>query len=278
MNGSRKRGLWAVLNKHKEMIAINKQVDLNCDMGESFGAYKLGLDEEAIKYISSANIACGFHAGDPQVMARTVDLALAHGVALGAHPAYPDLPGFGRRKMETTPEEIKNYIIYQVGALQAFAHSRGAKLQHVKPHGALYNTAAADKKIARALAEAVYSLDKNLIFMVLAGSEMEKAAREVGLRYACEVFADRNYNCDGTLVCRSRPGSVITDSAAAATRMVEIITTGKIKAIDGATFPVQADSICVHGDTPGAIEHMVNLRRVLKEAGIEVIPMGEFIK
>lgn len=260
------------------MININNRVDLNCDMGESFGAYKIGLDEEAIKYISSANIACGFHAGDPQVIARTVDMAVAHGVALGAHPAYPDLSGFGRRKMEITPAELKNYIIYQTGALQAFARSKGTRLQHVKPHGALYNTAAVDKPIARALAEAVYSLDKNLIFMVLADSEMERAAREIGLRYAREVFADRNYNCDGTLVCRSEPCSVITDSVEAAHRMVEIITTGQIKAIDGTTFPVQLDSICVHGDTPGSIEHMINLRRALNEAGIEVTPMGEFIR
>ncbi|SFR13198.1 LamB/YcsF family protein [Desulfoscipio geothermicus] len=251
---------------------------MNCDMGESFGAYKIGLDEEAVKYISSANIACGFHAGDPRVMAHTVDLAVTHGVGVGAHPSYPDLMGFGRRKMEVTPAEIKNYIIYQAGALQAFARVRGAKLQHVKPHGALYNAASVDKKIARAIAEAIYELDRDLIFMVLAGSEMESAAREVGLRYAREVFADRNYNSDGTLVSRSHPQSVIKDSAEAAQRMVEIITTGRIKAIDGTAFSVQADSICVHGDTPGAVEHMINLRRALEEAGIKVIPMGDFIK
>lgn len=259
------------------MIIIANRVDLNCDMGESFGAYKIGLDEEAIKHISSANIACGFHAGDPRVMACTIDLALAHGVAPGAHPGFPDLLGFGRRKLEATPEEIKNYVIYQVGALQAFARTRGTVLQHVKPHGALYNTAAGDIKIARALAEAVYSLDKNLVFLVLAGSELERAAREVGLRYAREVFADRNYNSDGTLVCRSEPCSVITDSAAAAARMVEIITTGRIKAIDGTSFSVQADSICVHGDTPGAINHIINLRRTLSEAGIAVVPMAELV-
>jgi len=257
---------------------MNDMVDLNCDIGESFGVYKLGLDEEAMNYISSANIACGFHAGDPQVMARTVDLAVTRGVAIGAHPSYPDLMGFGRRKMEVTPGEIKNYITYQIGALQAFAQARGAKLQHVKPHGALYNIASVDKKIARALAEAIYNLDKNLIFMVLANSEMERAAREVGLRYASEVFADRHYNSDGTLVSRSHPQSVIKDSDEAAKRMIEIITTGRIKAIDGTSFPVKADSICVHGDTPGAIEHMINLRQALKEAGIKVVSMGEFIK
>lgn len=259
------------------MIDISGRVDLNCDMGESFSTYKLGLDEEAIKYISSANIACGFHAGDPQVMARTVDLALAHGVAPGAHPSYPDLLGFGRRKMEATADEIRNYVIYQVGALQAFAGSRGVRLQHVKPHGALYNTAAVDKKVARALAEAIYSLDKDLILMVLAGAETENAARTIGLRYAREVFADRNYNCDGTLVCRSHPRSVIANPAEAAARMVEIITSGRIKAIDGTSFPVEVDSICVHGDTPGAVEHIISLRRSLEETGITVLSMSKFI-
>lgn len=246
-------------------------------MGESFGAYRLGLDEEAVKYITSANIACGFHAGDPMVMARTVDLAVTHGVAVGAHPAYPDLQGFGRRFLEATPGEIKNYILYQVGALQAFAQARGAKLQHVKPHGALYNAASVDLKIARAIAEAIYELDKNLIFMTLANSEMERAAKEVGLKYAREVFADRHYNGDGTLVSRSQPQSVIKDSVEATARMIEIITSGQIKAIDGTSFAVKADSICVHGDTPGALEHIRHLRQAFKKAGVEVVSMGESI-
>ncbi len=247
-------------------------------MGESFGAYKIALDEEAVKYITSANIACGYHAGDPQVMAKTVDMSLDHGVGLGAHPGYPDLVGFGRRDLSATPAEVRNYIIYQVGALMAFANTRGAKLQHVKPHGALYNTAAVNKKIARAIAEALYAIDKNIIFMVLAGAETEKAAQEVGLRYAREVFADRNYNSDGTLVARSHPQSIIKDSAEAAKRMVEIIKTGKLKALDGTIINVEADSVCVHGDTPGAIKHMMNLRKALEEAGISVEPMGNFIK
>jgi UPF0271 protein len=257
---------------------LNRRIDLNCDMGESFGAYKIGLDEEAIKYISSANIACGYHAGDPLVMAGTVDMALEYGVGIGAHPGYPDLMGFGRRKMEVTPAEMKNYFIYQIGSLQAFAQSRGARLQHVKPHGALYNAAAVDKELAMALAEAIYALDHNLIFMVLANSEMERAAREVGLKYAREIFVDRHYNSDGTLVSRSHPDSVIKDSHEAAKRLVEIITSGQIKALDGNCFPVEADSVCVHGDTPGAIQHMINLRRALEEAGVKVVPMGEFIK
>ncbi|HZK17862.1 MAG TPA: 5-oxoprolinase subunit PxpA [Clostridia bacterium] len=253
-------------------------VDLNCDMGESFGTYKIALDEEAVKYITSANIACGFHAGDPQVMAKTVDMSVSQGVGLGAHPGYPDLMGFGRRDLGATPNEVKNYIIYQVGALMAFANTKGSGLQHVKPHGALYNTAAVNKKIARAIAEALYAVDKNIIFMVLAGAETEKAAQEVGLRHAREVFADRNYNSDGTLVARSHPQSIIKDPAEAAKRMVEIVKTGRLKALDGTVFNVEADSICVHGDTPGAIKHMINLRQALEGAGIEVRPMGEFIK
>lgn len=246
-------------------------------MGESFGVYKLGLDEEAIKYISSANIACAYHAGDPHVMLRTVELAVNHGVGIGVHPGYPDLIGFGRRVMDVKPNEVKNYIIYQVGALYAFTRVKGAKLQHVKPHGQLYNTAAVDSKIARALAEAIYDFDKNLIFMVLANSEMEKAAKEIGLRYASEVFADRNYASNGTLLPRSHPQSVIKDSLAAANRMVKIIKTGQIEAIDGTRFQIKADSICVHGDTPGAIQHMVNLCQALREAGIEIASIGSFI-
>lgn len=247
-------------------------------MGESFATYQLGLDEEAVKYISSANIACGFHAGDPQVMAQTVNLAVNCGVAVGAHPSYPDLLGFGRRYMEAAPGEIKNYVIYQVGALQAFARVRGTGLQHVKPHGALYNVAAADKNIARAIAEAIYEIDSNLIFMTLANSEMEKAAGEIGLKFAREVFADRHYNGDGTLVPRSHPQSVIKNSAETTARLIEIITTGRIKTINGTSFPVKVDSICVHGDTPGAIEHMINLRNSLKLNKIDVVPLCEFIR
>jgi len=269
---------WSEFRKLKqEGGSIKNKIDLNCDMGESFGAYKLGLDEEAVKYISSANIACGFHAGDPQVIARTVDLAAGQGVALGAHPSYPDLMGFGRRSMEATPAEIKNYVIYQTGALSAFALSRGVRLQHVKPHGALYNTAAVNIKVARAIAQAIYSVDPDLIFLVLANSEMEKAARETGLRYAREVFADRHYNSDGTLLSRSHPESVIKDSVEVSERLIEIITTGRIKAFDGASFPVAADSVCLHGDTPGAVEHMRCLRKSLKAAGIEVKPMRELV-
>lgn len=259
---------------YNEVIIIKMVVDLNCDMGESFGAYKLGWDEEAVKYISSANIACGFHAGDPLVMAQTVDLAVNQVVAVGAHPAYPDLLGFGRRNMEATPSEIRNYVIYQTGALLAFAKVKGAMLQHVKPHGALYNTAAVNIEVARAIAQAIFSVDPNLIFLVLANSEMEKAACETGLRYAREVFADRHYNSDGTLMSRSHPHSVITDPAEVSARMVDIIKSGRIKAYDGTYFSVEADSICLHSDTPRAIEHMRHLSHALNAAGIEVKPMG----
>ncbi len=257
---------------------MERRVDLNCDMGESFGMYKLGLDEEAVKYITSANIACGFHAGDAQVMDKTVSLAKTQGVAVGAHPSYPDLQGFGRRKMDATPQEVKNYMIYQIGALQAFAKSHGVKLQHVKPHGAVYNTAAVDHQLARAIAEAIYQVDKDLIFLTLAGSEMEKAAAEVGLKSACEVFADRNYNSNGTLLSRKKPGAVITDSEEVGKRVVDMVVKGQIIACDGTVLPVKADSICVHGDTPGAIEHIKHIRQALENANVNVTSMGNFIK
>ena len=186
-------------------------VDLNSDLGESFGNYTIGMDREILKYVSSANVACGWHAGDPMVMAETVAMAREYKTAVGAHPGFPDLMGFGRRNMNVTPEEAKAYVKYQLGALMAFTGSLGMKIQHVKPHGALYNMAAVDEKLARAMCEAVYEVDKDIIFMGLAGSWMVKAAEETGLKAASEVFADRAYNDDGTLVSRKLPGAVIKD-------------------------------------------------------------------
>ncbi len=251
-----------------------KRVDLNCDMGESFGCYKLGLDEEAIRYISSANIACGFHAGDPHVMKKTVKMAKEFGVGVGAHPGYPDLLGFGRRRIEADPSEIKDYILYQVGALKAYCDYFQVPLQHVKPHGALYNDAGADPKLARAIAEAVYGVDRNLVFLVLAGSEMEKAGREVGLKTACEVFGDRNYNADGSLVSRKLPNAILKDEDEVARRVVRMITEGRVKAVDGEDIDVQVDSICVHGDTQGAVQFIRRIRRDLEEAGVKITPLG----
>lgn len=253
------------------------RVDLNSDVGESFGAYKLGLDAEVLKHVTSANIACGFHAGDPMVMAKTVALAVENGVGIGAHPGYPDLQGFGRRNMNLTPEEVKNFVIYQVGALAAFARAAGRPLQHVKAHGALYNMAAKDAKLARAIAEGVKAVVPDAILLALAGSEMVKAGREVGLKVAQEVFADRAYNSDGTLVPRSQPGSMIHDPEVAIPRAVQMVTEGRVTAITGEEIAIQADSICVHGDNPEAIAFVVRIREALAAAGVEVVPLAQVI-
>ncbi|MDK2925454.1 MAG: 5-oxoprolinase (ATP-hydrolyzing) subunit [Bacillota bacterium] len=253
------------------------RVDLNSDVGESFGAYKLGLDAEVLKHVTSANIACGLHAGDPMVMAKTVALAAENGVGVGAHPGYPDLQGFGRRNMNLTPDEVKNFVIYQVGALAAFARAAGRPLQHVKAHGALYNMAAKDAKLARAIAEGVKAAAPDAILLALAGSEMVKAAREVGLKVAQEVFADRAYNPDGTLVPRSQPGSMIHDPEVAIPRAVRMVTEGKVTAITGEEISIQADSICVHGDNPEAIAFVARIRDALA-AGVEVVPLAQVIE
>lgn len=254
------------------------KIDLNCDMGESFGAYKLGFDEEMIKHVSSANIACGFHAGDPVVMQRTIRLAKTYGVKVGAHPSYPDLLGFGRRNMAVAATDVKGYLIYQIGALQAFARVEGLELQHVKPHGALYNMAVKDPKLAQAIAEAVRSLDKGLILVVLAGSAWVNIAKEQGLRVAGEAFADRAYSADGSLVPRSQPGAVIKDKKEVAERVIRMIEEGRVKAITGEDVIIKADTICLHGDTPGALELAIHLRSALGDRGIKVVPLEEIVK
>jgi len=254
------------------------KVDLNSDIGESFGDYKLGLDEEVVKYISSANIACGFHAGDPMVMAKTVKLAVNENVSIGAHPGYQDLMGFGRREMKITKEEAKNYVKYQLGALWAFAESNGVNLQHVKPHGGLYNMAAKDAELAMAIAEAVYEVDKDLILVGLANSELTKAGKQVGLKVANEVFADRAYNPDGTLVSRKKEGSMIHDTDLAISRVLRMVKEGKVEAITGEDIDIQADSICVHGDNPKAVDFVNQIRKALENEGITVMAMKDFIK
>ena len=243
-------------------------VDLNSDLGESFGNYKLGMDEEILKYVSSANIACGWHAGDAVVMENTVSLAKANGVAVGAHPGFPDLVGFGRRNMVETAEEAKAYTKYQLGALLAFTQSYGLKIQHVKPHGAFYNMAAVDEKLAAAICEGVYDVDKTIILMGLAGSKMITAAENVGLKAASEVFADRAYNDDGTLVSRKLPGAVIKDKDLAISRTVRMVKEGKVTSINGNDIEIKADSICVHGDNPKALEFVRNIRETLEREGI----------
>lgn len=246
------------------------KIDLNSDLGESFGRYSLGRDSEIIPLVSSVNIACGFHAGDPDVMAKTVALAEEAGIGVGAHPGFPDLQGFGRRKMAMKPAEVKNMITYQVGALMSFTSNK--KLQHVKPHGALYNMAATDHDLAVAICEGIKQVDPDLPIYGLANSELIKAAQEVGIPYAQEAFGDRNYNADGTLVSRSLPNAVIKDSQEVAKRVKIMIENEEIIAIDGTKIPLKPDSICVHGDNQQALNIVSELRATLIDAGIEIIP------
>ncbi len=246
------------------------RIDLNCDMGESFGAWRLGDDQGLMRTITSANIACGAHAGDPDVMRRTVRLAREHGVAVGAHPGFPDLAGFGRREMDVTPDEVEGLVLYQVGALGAMARAEGMRLQHVKPHGALYNMAARDSAIADAIARAIHAFDPSLILFGLAGSLMLPAGEAAGLRVASEVFADRAYEPDGRLASRRKPGAVIHDSARVAERAVQMVRDGRIEALNGASVHVRADTICVHGDTPGAAALARDIRAALEMAGVAV--------
>lgn len=245
-------------------------VDLNCDLGESFGAYKIGMDEEVVPHVTSINVACGYHAGDPLIMEQTVALAKKHGVAVGAHPGFPDLMGFGRRPMTVTPTEAGAYVKYQVGALMAFAQGQGLKLQHVKPHGALYNMAAKDEKLAAGIAEAIASVDKDLMLMGLAGSVMLTEAEKAGLKTISEVFADRAYNDDGSLVNRKLPGAVIHDPEEACARAVKMAKEGKVTSINGKEIAIKADSICVHGDNAQAIALVTKIRSALEAEGINV--------
>ena len=251
------------------------KIDFNCDMGESFGMYKMGFDEEVIKHITSANIACGFHAGDPMWMRHTVDLAARHGVAIGAHPSFPDLNGFGRRNMLVSADEAKNDVTYQVGALQAFTADK--KLQHVKPHGAMYNMAVNDESLAQAICESILELDAEMILVALAGSRWVDIAEDMGLKVAREIFADRALNADGTLVSRSQPGSVIHDTSEVVERSLQMVTEGKATAIGGERIDVQADSLCLHGDTPGAVDMAAALKRELEGAGVEILPLGKML-
>ncbi|WP_366923040.1 LamB/YcsF family protein [Metallumcola ferriviriculae] len=250
------------------------RVDLNSDIGESFGNYKIGNDEVVLRYVTSVNIACGFHAGDPQVMEFTVKKALENNVAVGAHPGFPDLMGFGRRNMVISPEEAKAYIIYQVGALNGFVRAYGGKLQHVKPHGALYNMAARDYTLARAIAEGVYLVDCELILMGLSGSQLIKAGQEVGLQTASEVFADRAYTAEGTLVPRGTEGAVIHNKTVAASRVLRMIQAGKVTTLDGKTIDIKADSICVHGDNQEAVALVEHIKKVFQDAGVKVTALN----
>ena len=251
------------------------RIDINCDMGESFGAYKLGRDQEVMNYISSANIACGWHAGDPMVMEQTVLLAKEKGVAVGAHPGYPDLMGFGRRHMDLTLNEIEYYILYQIGAFYAFANAHGLPLQHVKAHGALGNLAFVDPEVSKAIARAALRFSKDIILVVYSGTIMVQAAKEVGIRFVEDVYADRVYNPDGTLQSRKIAGSVIHDPEKAARQALNMVREGYVVAHDGTKVKVKPETLCVHGDTPSAAAILQKIRDELKNASILVKPMGQ---
>ena len=260
-------------------MPVNK-IDLNSDVGESFGNYKLGLDEDVIPLISSANIACGFHAGDPAVMRHTIAIARENGVSIGAHPGFPDLIGFGRRNLDASLKEIKDYVTYQVGALQAFATAQGLKLQHVKPHGALYTMAVKNTAIWDAVAEAVAAVDARLILYVLAGTDRENMAAigaGHGIRIAYEFFGDRAYNSDGSLVSRHKPGAVIHDSEMVAEKILKMVKEGRVLCIDGSEIELTADTICVHGDNPSALSLVQKIRETLQAAGVEIAAPETFL-
>ena len=254
---------------------LSYKIDFNCDMGESFGMYKMGFDEEVIKYISSANIACGFHAGDPMWMRRTVVLAESHGVAVGAHPSYPDLNGFGRRNLSADPEEVRNDVVYQASALSGFTDSK--TIQHVKPHGAMYNQAVADKELGEAICSAVMEVQDDAILLALSGSQWVETAKDLGMRVGREIFADRAVNDDGTLVSRRLPGSVIHDTEEVVDRSLRMVTEGKVISVNGNLVEVEADSICLHGDTPGAVDMAKSLRSAFEREGIEIMPLAKLV-
>ena len=245
-----------------------KRIDLNCDMGESYGAWQMGADAAVMPFISSANIACGFHGGDPATIRKTVRLALDHGVAVGAHPSLPDLQGFGRRAMKISPQDLYDLVVYQVGAVEAFARAAGAKLHHVKCHGALYNMAANDEGLAEAMVRA--AKDLGAMLYVLSRSKNYEIARKAGVPVAGEVFADRGYSDDGTLAPRDRPGGMIEDAAQAVKQALAMIEEGHVTSLSGKRVPVAADTLCLHGDQPGAAAFAKAIRKAFAERGITV--------
>ena len=246
-----------------------KSIDLNCDMGESYGAWKMGADAEVMPFISSANIACGFHGGDPATIRKTVRLALDHGVAVGAHPSLPDLQGFGRRAMKISPQDMYDLVVYQAGAVEGFARAAGSRLHHVKCHGALYNMAANDEALSEAMARAARDLGSVMLY-ALSNSKMMQTARRLGVPVAGEVFADRGYSDDGTLAPRDRPGGMIEDAAEAVARALAMIEQGHVTSLSGKRVPVSADTLCLHGDQPGAVAFAKAIRKAFADKGITV--------
>ncbi len=253
------------------------RVDLNSDLGESFGNYKIGADDQVIPLVSSANIACGYHASDPVVMNKTICLARDAGIGIGAHPGFPDLMGFGRRNLAVTPGEARAYVIYQLGALNAFCRVNGAKIQHVKTHGALYNMAGKDYELSRAICEGIRAFDDSLIVMGLAGSEFTRAAKDLGMRTAEEVYADRAYEEDGSLVNRRKENAMITDEDEAVRRVIRMVKEGKVTAVTGKDIPIQANSVCVHGDGAKALAFVKALRTALTAEGVEIAPLSRIV-
>ncbi len=252
------------------MTALQPHIDLNCDMGEGFGAWAMGNDIELLDHVSSANIACGFHAGDPSTMRRVVGVALERGVCVGAHPGLPDLQGFGRRVMQVSAAEVHAMVVYQVGALAAFAHAAGGALSHVKAHGALYNMAAKDRALADAIARAVHEVDPKLVLFGLAGSEMIRAAEALGLPVASEVFADRSYQDDGSLSPRGQPGALIEDVEQAVAQVLQMVRQRSVHSVSGKEVALRADTLCIHGDQPGALAFVRRIRSELDAIGVRV--------
>lgn len=245
-------------------------IDFNSDMGESFGVYQLGADQDVLQHVTSANIACGFHAGDPRTIGRTVAAALEAGVAIGAHPGFDDLRGFGRREIPIKPDEVYDITVYQIGAVKAFAEARGGRLAHVKVHGALYNMSARNKALASALCAAVRDVDRNLFFYGLSGSELVNAANEAGLRCAEEVFGDRTYQDDGSLTPRGSPNAMITDVNLAVEQVMTMLETKRVRSVSGAWVEVKPDTLCIHGDQPGAAQFAARIAAALRESGVTI--------
>ena len=246
-----------------------KRIDLNCDMGESYGAWKMGADEAVMPHISSANVACGFHGGDPATIRKTVRLALDHGVAVGAHPSLPDIQGFGRRVMKISPQEMYDLVVYQAGAVEAFARAAGAKLHHIKCHGALYNMAAIDEGLSDAMARAAKDLG-NVMVYALSNSTMMKIVKKHNLPAVGEVFADRGYSDDGTLAPRDKPGGMIEDARKSVQQALAMVEEGYVTSLSGKRVPVAADTLCLHGDQPGAVAFAKEIRKAFSDRGIEL--------
>ena len=254
-----------------------KRIDINCDMGESFGRYTLGMDEEVICLISSANVGCGFHGGDPHVMRKTVAMAKENGVGVGAHPGLPDLLGFGRRHMDVTPQELEDFFVYQIGALKGFCDAAGVRLQHVKAHGVLSGLAEKDEKMAEAICRAISSIDKEIIWLTYSGTKTRPIAEAMGLKVIEECYADRAYNTDLLLVSRKQAGAVIKNVAEIQRRILQLVKEGTMTTIDGQVLDMPCHSIAVHGDSPGALDMVTKIRSVLEENDIEIAPLCSFV-